>query len=52
VIELGVPFSDPMADGPVIQSAGERALAKGIGMPQVLATCAPSARRTTRRRSC
>ena len=37
VIELGVPFSDPMADGPVIQKAGERALACGIGMPQVLA---------------
>jgi len=36
VIELGVPFSDPMADGPVIQKAGERALAKGIGMAQVL----------------
>ncbi len=37
VIELGAPFSDPMADGPVIQKAGERALARGIGMPQVLA---------------
>ncbi len=37
VIELGVPFSDPMADGPVIQKAAERALVKGIGMPQVLA---------------
>lgn len=36
VIELGVPFSDPMADGPVIQKAAERALAHGIGMPQVL----------------
>ena len=36
VIELGVPFSDPMADGPVIQKAGERALARGIGMPHVL----------------
>lgn len=36
VIELGVPFSDPMADGPVIQRAAERALAQGIGMPQVL----------------
>ena len=36
VIELGVPFSDPMADGPVIQKAGERALARGIGMAQVL----------------
>jgi tryptophan synthase alpha chain len=35
-IELGVPFSDPMADGPVIQKASERALARGIGMPQVL----------------
>jgi tryptophan synthase alpha chain len=37
VIELGVPFSDPMADGPVIQAAGEAALALGIGMKQVLA---------------
>jgi len=36
VIELGVPFSDPMADGPVIQRASERALAKGIGTRQVL----------------
>ena len=36
VIELGIPFSDPMADGPVIQRAAERALAKGIGMRQVL----------------
>ncbi|WP_119154772.1 tryptophan synthase subunit alpha [Caldimonas tepidiphila] len=36
VIELGVPFSDPMADGPVIQKAAERALTRGIGMPQVL----------------
>ena len=36
VIELGIPFSDPMADGPVIQRAAERALAKRIGMPQVL----------------
>lgn len=37
LIELGVPFSDPMADGPVIQQASERALARGIGLPQVLA---------------
>jgi tryptophan synthase alpha chain len=36
IIELGVPFSDPMADGPVIQKAGERALAYGIGTAQVL----------------
>ena len=40
VIELGVPFSDPMADGPVIQKASERALARGIGMGQVLAMVA------------
>lgn len=37
VIELGVPFSDPMADGPVIQKAGEQALSFGIGLAQVLA---------------
>ena len=36
VIELGVPFSDPSADGLVIQKAGEKALALGIGMVQVL----------------
>ena len=36
VIELGVPFSDPMADGPVIQKAGEKALGLGIGLVQVL----------------
>jgi tryptophan synthase alpha chain len=36
VIELGVPFSDPSADGPVIQAAGDKALAAGIGLRQVL----------------
>ncbi|GAB3625444.1 tryptophan synthase alpha chain [Pandoraea terrae] len=36
VIELGVPFSDPMADGPVIQRASERALAKGVSLAHVL----------------
>ena len=36
VIELGVPFSDPMADGPVIQRASERALARGVGLGDVL----------------
>ncbi len=36
VIELGVPFSDPSADGAVIQRAGDRALAAGIGLAQVL----------------
>src|SRR5271166_3116823 len=37
VIELGVPFSDPMADGRVIQRASERALAQGVGLKDVLA---------------
>ncbi|KAF1027868.1 MAG: Tryptophan synthase alpha chain [Burkholderia plantarii] len=36
VIELGVPFSDPMADGPVIQRASERALARGVTLRRVL----------------
>jgi tryptophan synthase alpha chain len=36
VIELGVPFSDPMADGPVIQRASERALAAGVSLDTVL----------------
>jgi len=37
VIELGVPFSDPLADGPIIQRASERALARGTNLKQVLA---------------
>ena len=37
ILELGVPFSDPMADGPVIQRAGERALKHGVGLADVLA---------------
>lgn len=37
VIELGVPFSDPMADGPVIQRASERALEKGVTLTRCLA---------------
>ena len=36
IIELGVPFSDPMADGPTIQRASERALAKGVSLRHVL----------------
>lgn len=36
IIELGVPFSDPMADGPTIQRASERALAKGMTLRKVL----------------
>lgn len=37
ILELGVPFSDPMADGPVIQRASERALAHGVRLRDVLA---------------
>lgn len=40
IIELGVPFSDPMADGPTIQRASERALAKGMSLKKVLALVA------------
>lgn len=36
IIELGVPFSDPMADGPVIQAASERALKKKVTLKQIL----------------
>lgn len=36
ILELGVPFSDPMADGPVVQRAGERALKHGVGLMDVL----------------
>jgi tryptophan synthase alpha chain len=36
ILELGVPFSDPMADGPVVQRAGERALKFGVGLKDVL----------------
>jgi tryptophan synthase alpha chain len=40
VIELGIPFSDPVADGPVIQRASERALRHGTSLPQVLTLAA------------
>jgi tryptophan synthase alpha chain len=40
VIELGVPFSDPVADGPVIQRASERALKHGASLAQVLTLAA------------
>lgn len=36
IIELGVPFSDPMADGPVIQRAAQRAIERGVGLTHVL----------------
>ena len=40
IIELGVPFSDPMADGPVIQRASERALKHGFGLKEIFETTA------------
>jgi tryptophan synthase alpha chain len=40
LIELGVPFSDPMADGPVVQRSSERALAKGVSLRDVIAMTA------------
>ena len=36
IIELGVPFSDPMADGPVIQRSSERAIGRGVGIRYIL----------------
>ena len=47
VIELGVPFSDPMADGPVIQRASERALAQHVGLKDVLGAVAAFRRTDT-----
>lgn len=47
VIELGIPFSDPMADGPVIQRAAERAIAKGVGLRKVLELVAQFRQRNT-----
>jgi tryptophan synthase alpha chain len=52
IIELGVPFSDPMADGPTIQRASERALAQGMSLRQVLGWCANSAPATPIPRWC
>ena len=40
ILELGIPFSDPMADGPTIQRAAERALAQGVSLKDVLALVA------------
>ena len=47
VIELGVPFSDPMADGPVIQRAADRAIAQGVGLTRVLELVAEFRQRDT-----
>jgi len=46
IIELGVPFSDPIADGPVIQKAAERALRSGTSLRKILATVASLRTRT------
>lgn len=46
IVELGFPFSDPMADGPVIQAASERALAAGTTLPKILETVARARTRT------
>ena len=50
IIELGVPFSDPIADGPVIQQAAERALRNGTSLRKILASVT-SLRQRTRSRS-
>ena len=46
LVELGVPFSDPVADGPVIQRASERALRQNVGLADVLETLADARRDT------
>jgi tryptophan synthase alpha chain len=46
LIELGIPFSDPMADGPVIQRASERALLHGFGIDEVLQTVSAARQET------
>lgn len=46
IIELGVPFSDPIADGPVIQQAAERALRNGTSLRQILASVTSLRQRT------
>jgi tryptophan synthase alpha chain len=46
LIELGVPFTDPMADGPVIQRASERALLHTFGLPEILQTVVEARKQT------
>ena len=48
LIELGVPFSDPLADGPMIHAADTAALAAGATLESVLETCAAVARPASR----
>ena len=52
VIELGMPFTDPMADGPAIQAAGQRALGAGMTLAKTLDLVAAFERATRIRRSC
>src|ERR671913_52430 len=46
VIELGVPFSDPMADGPTIQRSSQRALSNGVNLMDVLALASKAREQT------
>ncbi|MCK5581044.1 MAG: tryptophan synthase subunit alpha [Candidatus Omnitrophica bacterium] len=46
IIELGVPFSDPLADGPTIQAASQRALQKGVTLEKILASVRKIRRKT------
>ena len=46
IIELGIPFSDPMADGPTIQASSERALARGVTLKDVLALVGRARKKT------
>lgn len=46
LVELGVPFTDPMADGPVIQRASERALRRGFGIDEILQTVVAARKQT------
>src|SRR5258708_7356327 len=46
LIELGVPFTDPMADGPVIQRASERALLQNFGIAEILQTVVEARKQT------
>ena len=52
IIELGVPFSDPMADGPTIQRASERALANGMSLRGCSGSSSSFARKIRKPRLC
>ena len=52
IVELGIPFSDPLADGPVIQRAAHRALGAGTRLGDVLGVAAALRKDDARRRSC